>query len=216
MSLAERQERDLACPIEFMRLTLTYDGPLPAANGKNPRRAEKNDIRRYIQPQIKEALQAHPALDNGERFKLWTDLEPSEQYSDHPNRFFVAYKIGSYGFLPLITRKHHMVCELDILFLRREQPGALVHDGDLDNRLKVLFDALRMPLNNDELEGLRDEPEPFCCLLADDSLITAVNVRTEQWYQPPAPDTSPSNLRLVIDVLIRVTRVTYANIGLGG
>jgi hypothetical protein len=61
-----------------------------------------------------------------------------------------------------------------------------------------------MPLNNDELEGLRDEPEPFCCLLADDSLITAVNVRTEQWYQPPAPDTSPSNVRLVIDVLIRV------------
>src|SRR6266446_4670369 len=121
-------------------------------------------------------------------------------------------KIGSYGFLPLITRKHHMVCELDILFLRREQPGALVHDGDLDNRLKVLFDGLRMHLNNDELEGLRDEPEPFCCLLADDSLITAVNVRTEQWYQPPAPDTSPSNVRLVIDVLIRVTRVTYANI----
>src|SRR6266849_8592217 len=82
-------------------------------------------------------------------------------------------KIGSYGFLPLITRKHHMVCELDILFLRREQPGALVHDGDLDNRLKVLFDGLRMPLHNDELEGLRDEPDLFCCLRADDSLITA-------------------------------------------
>jgi len=190
-------------------------GPLPAASTANPRRAEKNAIRRHIHPQIEEAFQTHPALDNGERFRDWRNLGPNDQYSDDPNRFFLGYKIGSRGFLPLITRKHHMICDLDVLFLRREQPGALVHHGDLDNRLKVLFDGLRMPLNDGELEGLQDAPEPLCCLLADDSLITAVNVRTEQWYKPAAPDTSPSDVRLIVEVLIRVTRVTFANIGLG-
>jgi hypothetical protein len=129
---------ELGCPEEYMRLTLTYDGPLPAANAKNPRRAEKNIIRRYIHPQLEEVFQAHPALDDGRRFKAWKSLEPNARYRDDPDYFFLGYQIGSYGFLPLVTRKHHMICELDVLFLRREQPGALVHDGDLDNRLKVL------------------------------------------------------------------------------
>jgi hypothetical protein len=34
---------------------------------------------------------------------------------------------------------------LNILFLRADIPGKVVQSGDIDNRLKTLFDALRMP-----------------------------------------------------------------------
>lgn len=51
--------------------------------------------------------------------------------------------------------------------------------GDIDNRLKTLFDALRLPNQTNELVGY-DNPapdeNPFFCLLEDDSLITHVSV----------------------------------------
>jgi hypothetical protein len=58
-------------------------------------------------------------------------------------------------------------CALNILFLRRDAPGKVVSgDGDLDNRLKTLFDALRVPNTAD---GLPSPPEdgfnPVFCLL---------------------------------------------------
>jgi hypothetical protein len=45
-------------------------------------------------------------------------------------------------------------CALDILFLRRDNPGNLIASGgDIDNRLKVLFDGLRMPEPMSDLGG---------------------------------------------------------------
>ena len=40
----------------------------------------------------------------------------------------------------------------EIFMLRPEVPGAIItQGGDIDNRLKTLFDALRMPQNENEL-----------------------------------------------------------------
>ena len=57
------RERDLPCPIEFMRLTLTYDGPLHSATNKDPRAAEKNDIRRKLHPQLHDVWLTHSAVE---------------------------------------------------------------------------------------------------------------------------------------------------------
>jgi hypothetical protein len=58
------------------------------------------------------------------------------------------------SFLPLINEATGVGCSLDILFLRRDPPGALIRSGgDIDNRVKVLFDALRMPRNDKEVHG---------------------------------------------------------------
>ena len=81
-----------------------------------------------------------------------------------PNRmleFADRYARCGYRFMPLISDWFFtgIPCSLDILFLRRDGPGSLVkHGGDIDNRLKVLFDALRMPDTCDEVCG--DSPGP--------------------------------------------------------
>jgi hypothetical protein len=60
-----------------------------------------------------------------------------------------------FRFVPLVNEHMgHVTCSLDILFLRRDHPGGLVSNtGDIDNRIKVLFDALRMPGDCQEVDG---------------------------------------------------------------
>jgi hypothetical protein len=79
--------------------------------------------------------------------------------------------VGNYQFVPLVREQLSLLCSLDILFLRPDVPGkAIQSSGDIDNRLKTLFDALRMPQNDTEL-GPYASPgegeEPFYCLLEE-------------------------------------------------
>lgn len=94
-------------------------------------------------------------------------------------------------------------CSLDILFLRRDQPGALVtHGGDIDNRMKVLLDALRMPDGCHEVCGntpTADE-EPFFCLLTDDRLITEIRIVTDRLLTPLETHEYIHDVHLIIHV----------------
>jgi hypothetical protein len=58
--------------------------------------------------------------------------------------------------------------------------------GDLDNRLKVLFDALRIPTSVEEIGDDRpaEDGEVFFCLLADDRLITRVSIESFRLLEP--------------------------------
>jgi hypothetical protein len=202
---------DLACPVDFMRFTLTYDGPLHS--GTSPE--EKNDIRRKLHPELEDIWLTHPAIRDW--YADWKQLSQTEKYQNHPDRVLFASRVGQFSFIPLVSTKHHLICELDILFLRREEPGALVSGGDLDNRLKPLFDALRMPSQTSELVGLgASEPDPFFTLLEDDRLIASLNPRTSRLDGPLVQSASQKDGRLVIDVTVQVTRLTVSNIGLGG
>lgn len=81
----------------------------------------------------------------------------------------IAAHHTKYGFrfAPLINKYYGWVCDLDILFLRREEAGAIVNGGDIDNRLKVLFDGLRIPENMEEVKDEKPDADedPFYCLL---------------------------------------------------
>src|ERR1019366_1365691 len=58
-------------------------------------------------------------------------------------------------FVPLVSKTGGFTCSLDILFLRRDNPGYLIASGgDIDNRIKVLLDGLRMPETVSDLGGL--------------------------------------------------------------
>ncbi|MCJ7503408.1 MAG: hypothetical protein MUP80_10175 [Acidobacteriia bacterium] len=110
-----------------------------------------------------------------------------------------------YRFLPLIGRDFGIACSLDILFLRRDDPGNLVRSGgDIDNRIKVLFDALRMPETGDELPTEYKQPavdeDPFYCLLENDNLITEVRVTTDRLLKSVEPSGSENDVHLVIHV----------------
>jgi hypothetical protein len=102
---------------------------------------------------------------------------------------------GPFNFVPLATSDLRLVAELEVLLLRPEPPGRLVtQGGDIDNRLKTLFDALCLP----QVNGLPrdDQPaadeHPFFCVLEDDNLVSSVHVRTEHLLTRPDDDSHVS------------------------
>jgi|SRR5438552_6206595 len=74
---------------------------------------------------------------------------------------------------------------------------------DIDNRIKVLFDALRLPTIDEIRDFRREQHEvPFLCLLEDDSLITELKVTTDRLLIPPMGSGNhiSSDVHLVIHV----------------
>ena len=119
-------------------------------------------------------------------------------------------------FVPLVNSAKHLHAELDITMLRPGQPGAIIGcGGDIDNRLKTLFDALRYPKDKNELQQQPDASwpieEPFYCLLEDDILITKVGVEVDRLLNSPAPN--ETEVLLLIKVTIRATVATWGNAG---
>ncbi|QSR89128.1 hypothetical protein IT6_02240 [Methylacidiphilum caldifontis] len=86
------------------------------------------------------------------------------------------------GFQPvaLIRESDMHIVHLEVLLLVPEEPGTMLSQvGDLDNRLKTLLDALRIPKEQEIPEN--DYPQEvekpyFYCLLEDDALITSLSV----------------------------------------
>ncbi len=74
--------------------------------------------------------------------------------------------------------------------------------GDIDNRLKTLFDALRIP---DKKEQVRnhvpsDEENPIHVLLTDDTLVTGVKITTDQLLMLPEKLYDSNQVFLMIHV----------------
>lgn len=177
---------------------LIYQGRLPAqGSGSDTRAADKHRIRQAFHPQLRELWNQHPQLKAYQKKPDWSKIgSQMEQRAENFTRC-------GYKFVPLVTGEEDVACSLDILFLRRDNPGNLVRSGgDLDNRIKVLFDALRMPQNCKELAG--NDPgqgeDPFFCLLEDDSMITGVNVTTDRLLQPVGDAEAIHHVVLVIQV----------------
>jgi hypothetical protein len=75
---------------------------------------------------------------------------------------------------PLVCKPLHLLAEIGILMLRSELPGGHRNEwGDFDNRLKTLFDALRVPGVPQEIAS-NTRPssanEPHFTLLEDERL----------------------------------------------
>jgi hypothetical protein len=217
---------DAACPFELMRFTLIYDGEL-AASGNSPKPKEKWRIRRALQPQLAELWQTHTMLSrlayvsiptSGGYFSIERHhKEPLDPRPNNPGDRLLCGPIEVAGnkFIPLVRDSMALVCHLQILFLRKEAPGKLVKQGgDLDNRIKTLFDALRMP-KADEMQAAEGPIEdPFYCLAEDDSLITGYEVSTG--YLLTRPGGNVHDVHLAIDVNIKVTHVRSYNLPLLG
>lgn len=197
-----------------MDFVLRYRGPLPA-NGSIK---DKHQIRRAIHAQLKQLCDLEPLLEQAKSDSLPEDVfRGREVQLPRPLTvmyFFVA--LGGFRFVPIIHRPHELACALDILFLRREKAGAIIrHGGDLDNRLKTLFDALRMPQEASELTGIAPDSadERMYCLLEDDALITRVSVSTQRLLEPLPIGEHLSSVELLIHVTVQSTYPMYANLG---
>jgi len=203
-------------PIEFMRLTLVYSGPLHSQSSSDTRNHEKHAIRCQFHKQVRDLWLTHPALEGV--YDRWSKLSESEK-ADLSNSLITHFDIGNYRFIPLVTKRLWLACELDILFLRREPAGYIIDDvsGDIDNRIKVLLDALRKPRTPNEIPSSTQpnaDETPYFCLLEDDSLVTRLAVETDRLLEPTTG--SESDVKLILRVKVKVVKLSWATIGLGG
>lgn len=152
-----------------LRFTLAYRGPL---------RADSTKDKQHIRSQVHDQLNM-----------LWGGF-PLNEFRDHHFTDAESKKlVGKVTYLPLVRKSARLIAELDILLLRNEVPGRIiVGGGDIDNRLKTLFDALRCPHTAEEAGSQLDADTEIYTLLEDDSLITAVSVTTDRLLEKCNPE----------------------------
>jgi hypothetical protein len=201
----EYAERDLGDPI--MDFRLTYQGPLLAERDDPKRRIHKHAIRKAFHVQLNELWHTHPAL------KFRTTI-PVQFFDTSTQQTYTTTRLGvlasryarhGVNWAPLINAEvFGTACSLSVLFLRPEAKGGIVKTGDLDNRVKLLFDALTIPQENELPTGFdpKTEADPFCCLLSDDSLITHFTVTADRLLVPNQESTTA---HLIIEVKTMLT-----------
>jgi hypothetical protein len=119
---------------------------------------------------------------------LWQQdpLRDIEKYIDPsymPNDCYLGEQRGTTVFYPIISGRIWTIAEIDILMLRPGNPGSIWEGGgDIDNRLKTLFDSLKVPDLN--VAHHHDGHSRVFCLLQDDKLITRVSVETDRLLDP--------------------------------
>jgi len=219
-----------------MKFTLIYDGDLPSS-GNHPKTANVSRIRNEFHDQLADLWESHvilrqlartartqpflgsgaygPGAANKIEFSpndLPTYNEPIPPLVDGQIDFCAPIRISdSTSYVPLVRKSLHLVCALDILFLRHEEPGSLIlQGGDLDGRLKTLFDALRMPVDEKE-ERAGEEPtaNPLYCVMESDALVSDLRVKTGRLLGQRTKKAHA--VRLVIDVTVKVLRVRNEN-----
>lgn len=205
-----------------MEFYLKYDGPLKSNAGPK----DKHRIREYLYPQMK---------------KLW-DIEPlkscKSQFLGIYDSQSVLIEIDGITFAPLVSKKHKFICQLDITMLWPEEQGVISKvGGDIDNRLKTLFDALQCPDVN-QIKPVKErfaDKQPFFCLLENDKLITSVNIKTHTLLRSvDQTDVSnicvhkkleeeklndkecETNVSVLIHVVVKTTNISWDTIGLSG
>jgi hypothetical protein len=172
-------------PEVYMALVLIYRGPLPAVNDKDKRTKEKQAMRRLFHAQL--------------------TAVSKKAYRLHSNAgVFRPSRIGQFNICSLICKDPNYPrrgCELEIRILSNDPFGAICDKGDLDNRLKVVFDALSLP-DKQQLSGdhPHDDENPFWVLLSNDRLITDLHIVQDTIHIP----TNPKNyVELTITVKIK-------------
>lgn len=185
-----------------MEFRLTYRGPLKTKNATS--RADTQQMRRQFHSQLKH-LWNSAVLADARPF-----VDPTREVKE--GEICLLQRIGPFVFAPIVSQAHgwNAVATIDLLFMRPSDPGQLInHGGDLDNRLKTLFDALRVP-SLSELPSdaqLGSDENPYYCLLQDDALVTGFGVTTDRLLAPA----SAHDVELIIRVNARATRKSWKN-----
>lgn len=191
-----------------MKFTLVYEGSLPSGGNNSKHSRHKWEIRNCIHPQLATLFQRHAVLIQ------MLEADNENRRLGQPSQVqFKKVRVGNHDYVPLCNQYLNFVCSLDILFLRPEAPGALItQGGDLDNRIKVLFDALRMPTQGENPPADLTVPDPMYCLLESDTLITRFSIRTDQLLTEGPSGTS--HVKLIIEVSTHPLAITWGNISL--
>ena len=170
--------------VEF---TLKYRGELPAARGRCNMTQEKHDMRLEFHRQIRRIWEKDNRFVGIDRAALPLptgnfDVERPIKLHKQPLRgFMFRVPLRDISFIPLVTAPMEASCHLSVRLGRPLKPGSIIFaGGDLDRRLVILFDALRIPREDQELPDSVGEDKEVLCLLADDSLITKLTIEPHE------------------------------------
>jgi len=187
-----------------MNFTLVYKGELKSNRGKK----DKHILRRHFHSQLKKYWGQYPLKDYE---KAW-----NRQVRDFHENLYIVSEVGKYKFVPLVNDKFYLTAAISIDMLMPDPPGSTrLQAGDIDNRLKTLLDALRMPRVESEIPDdfvPNEDEQLFFCLLEDDSLLTNISVNTHRWLEP---NIKSSDVLLTINVKTSITRLMAYNSELG-
>ena len=222
--LTYRSDPDFEEQPPFMKFRLFYDGSLKSARGEDyqdRRREHKHDIRMEFHHQLKHLWKIAPAikdLQGGYDILGIPRPEGQNKLIDQPlfrDVLAEQYIIAGQKFVPLVVEAVGLNCSIDVLMLRQDRPGGVLKPRDIDNRLKVLFDALRVPRNATEFTPAPEGNEPIFVLLEDDSLVSNVRVETDDLLADPI-NGDDSFVRLILTIDVRPYRTTMFNLSYAG
>lgn len=207
-------------PEGLVEFRLLYSGQVLASANSTRRPKDKHAIRKVFNPQLRQLWLTNPnlrdyALGLGGRSQSRYGYGGAEEASDDEcfqngvSKMAENYPLNGFQFLPLISEEDCVRCKLEILFLRPEANGMLIRGGDIDGRIKTIFDALRMPqVGEIEKDQAPESGEtPFFVLLKDDSLISEVKVTTDELLLLPGTTVRLANeVFMQIHVMLQVKR----------
>ena len=222
---------NMSVPLSVMRFVLVYRGELPASQKRGKPDAIKK-IREQLHPQLEKLWQVSPALialqstariadpnrAGSGRVKIsgvapgHAQKIPNYPLEDWEIDLSAPIKVQGKQYRPLVRSSLNTSCKLNIQFLRADDQGSLRNGaGDLDNRIKTLFDALEMPAE-DSLPGQLSNDECTYCLCENDKLITDFDISSDRLLLPDTA--SQKEVHLIIEVIIGVTHVGLWNLPL--
>ena len=189
-------------PDDAMEFRLVYGGLLYGASRTDTRSSHKNDVRKVFHQQLKHLWNVAPKLREWMMGNPWKEVLKARDY------LAKYHKFNGTSMVPLVTDGLGVGLKLDILMLRPDQPGmTLMQSGDIDNRLKTIFDALRLPQIGEVFDAGGEEP--FFCLMQNDSTVNHVAVTTDLLLG----DVDVNEVRLIITVTIWPIVGTIQNMG---
>jgi hypothetical protein len=134
---------------------------------------------------------------------------PEDAFISYHTQLAEKFSYHGYSFVPIVTKELFLTCSLEILFLRPEEGGLLIEGGDIDNRVKTIFDSLRMP-SPEEAFGLKakwppsEDEMPMYCLMQDDKLVSEVKVTADHLLLlPGATEVTPNDVFMVVYVKVK-------------
>jgi hypothetical protein len=173
-------------------IDLEYRGRLPSEQGGkgDHRIVDKQKLRLHFSEQLQRKWRDSSQL-RGQDFTGVPFASRGPWHYELHGSDNAFYKVNACGFdiLPLVTWHNGLSCAVEVTVVGDTRSAAeVIGRGDLDNGLKVLFDALRMPKNDNEVPGnmFGSGQDRMYCLLEDDSLIHKFSVEAIQSPYSPA------------------------------